>query len=69
MMKKNMKTIIFLLLFALLITSCGVDSSPEKRMNIKNQQLEQRVTAIEQQQQILRDSIYYLNKKLQTEKK
>jgi len=59
-----MKTLIFLTAIIICAASCGPDSSPEKRMNIKNHELEQKVDAIYKQQQILRDSISMMNKKL-----
>lgn len=59
-----MKTLVFLTIVLITATSCGPDSSPEKRLNIKNQELEQKVAAIIKQQQILRDSISMLNKEL-----
>ena len=61
-----MKTLVFLMIVLMTITSCGPDSSPEKRMNIKNHELEQKVAQIVKQQQILRDSISMLNKELIT---
>jgi hypothetical protein len=45
-------------------TSCSTNSSPEKRMNIKNQELSQKVEMIFKQQQILRDSILILKKEV-----
>ena len=59
-----MKTLVFLMIVLMTTTSCGPDSSPEKRMNIKSHELEQKVAAIVKQQQILRDSIAMLNKEL-----
>ena len=58
-----MRTLLFLMV-VLTGTSCGPNSSPEKRMNIKNHELEQRVEVIFQQQQILRDSILILQKEI-----
>jgi len=46
------------------ITSCRPNSSPEKRMNTKNQELSQKVEMIFKQQQILRDSISILKKEI-----
>lgn len=60
-----MKTLIFLMAVLVSATSCGPDSSPEKRMNIKNHELEQKVALIFKQQQILRDSISMMNKELE----
>ena len=59
-----MKTLVFLMVVLMTIPSCGPDSSPEKRMNVKNHELELKVAAIVKQQQILRDSISIMNKKL-----
>lgn len=59
-----MKTLLFLIVVSISATSCGPDSSPEKRMNIKNHELEQKVISIFKQQQILRDSISMMNKKI-----
>ncbi len=59
-----MRTLLFLLAVLISATSCGPDSSPEKRMDIKNQELSQKVTVIFTQQQILRDSILILKKEI-----
>ncbi|MBE9660321.1 hypothetical protein [Mucilaginibacter myungsuensis] len=45
-------------------TSCAPNSSPEKRMNIKNLELDQKVEVISKQQQVLRDSILILKKEI-----
>jgi len=59
-----MKTLLFLMAIAISATSCGSNSSPEKRMIIKNQELSQKVEVIFKQQQILRDSILILKKEI-----
>jgi uncharacterized lipoprotein YehR (DUF1307 family) len=59
-----MKTLLFLTAVLISVTSCGPNSSPEKRMNNKNHELEQKVALIFKQQQILRDSISMMNKKI-----
>ena len=59
-----MRTLLFLMAVLIGATSCGPDSSPEKRMNIKNQELSEKVTLIYKQQQILRDSILILKKEI-----
>jgi len=61
-----MRTLSFLTIVLIGIASCGPDSSPEKRMNKKNHELEQKVASIWKQQQILRDSISIINKKIDT---
>jgi hypothetical protein len=55
-----------LLLMAVSISAicCESNSSPEKRMNIKNQVLSQKVEVIFKQQKILRDSILILKKEI-----
>ena len=59
-----MRTVLFLMAVSISVTSCGPDSSPEKRMELKHQELSQKVTVIFIQQQILRDSILILKKEL-----
>lgn len=59
-----MKTILFLIAVCISATSCGPNSSPEKRMNIKNNELERKIALMFKQQQILRDSISIVNKKI-----
>ncbi|RYE54045.1 MAG: hypothetical protein EOP48_13085 [Sphingobacteriales bacterium] len=59
-----MKALLFLTVVLLGITSCGPTSSPEKRMNIKNDELEQKVELISKQQQVLKDSILILKREI-----
>lgn len=59
-----MRYLLLLMALSISATSCGPDSSPEKRMNIKNQELNQKVEMIFKQQQILRDSILILKKEI-----
>lgn len=59
-----MKALLFLTVVLLGITSCGSTSSPEKRMNIKNDELEQKVEIIFKQQQVLKDSILVLKREI-----
>lgn len=59
-----MRYLLLLMAVSISTTSCGPDSSPEKRMNIKNQELNQKVEMIFKQQQILRDSILILKKEI-----
>lgn len=60
-----MKNLLFVTAVLISATSCGSNSSPEKRMNIKNHELKQKVAIIFKQQQILRDSIYMMNKEIE----
>ncbi|RZK79461.1 MAG: hypothetical protein EOO85_03565 [Pedobacter sp.] len=64
-----MRTLLFLIAVSIIVTSCGPNSSPEKRMNIKNHELEQKVEVLVKQQQIIRDSITILNTKIDGIKK
>jgi len=48
-----MRTLLLLMAVSISATSCGPNSSPEKRMNIKNQELSQKVEVIFKRQQIL----------------
>jgi hypothetical protein len=64
-----MRTLLFLIAVSIIVTSCGPNSSPEKRMNIKNHELEQKVEVMVKQQQIIRDSITILNTKIDGIKK
>ena len=59
-----MRTFLLLMAVSLSATSCGPNSSPEKRMNIKNQELNQKVDMIFKQQQILRNNILILEKEI-----
>ncbi|MFP5081571.1 hypothetical protein [Pedobacter sp. JCM 36344] len=59
-----MRTLLLLMAVSISATSCGPNSSPEKRMNIKNQELSQKVEVIFKRQQILRDSILILKKEI-----
>jgi len=59
-----MRALILLMAVSLSVTSCGPTSSPEKRMNIMNQELSQKVDVIFKQQQVLRDSILILKKEI-----
>lgn len=59
-----MKTLLFVAVVVISATSCDPNSSPEKRMKIKNHELEQKVALIFRQQQILRDSISMMNKEI-----
>jgi hypothetical protein len=58
-----MRTLLLLMAVAISAISCGPNSSPEKRINIKNEDLSQKVEVIFKQQKILRDSILILKKK------
>jgi len=59
-----MKTFLFLVFVTISATSCGPNSSPEKRMNIKNEELNQKVQVVFKQQKFLRDSILILKKEI-----
>lgn len=59
-----MRTLLLLMAVSISAISCGPNSSPEKRMNIKNQELNQKVELIFKQQKILRDSILILKKEI-----
>ena len=59
-----MKNLLLVAIVLITSTSCGSKSSPEKRMNLKNHDLEQKVELIGKQQQILRDSISVMNKRI-----
>lgn len=59
-----MKTLLLLMAVSISATSCGPNSSPEKRMNIKNQELSQKIEVILKQEQILRDSVLILKKEI-----
>ncbi len=59
-----MKTLLFLTALSISATSCGSSSSPEKRMNIRNQELNQKIEILSKQQKILRDSILILKKEV-----
>jgi hypothetical protein len=58
-----MRTLLLLMAVSISAISCGPNSSPEKRINIKNEDLSQKVEVIFKQQKILRDSILILKKK------
>ncbi|WP_143095997.1 hypothetical protein [Pedobacter insulae] len=59
-----MRTLLFLMAVSISATSCGPNSSPEKRMNIKNEEISQKIEVILKQQKILRDSILILKKEI-----
>jgi hypothetical protein len=59
-----MRTLLLLMAIAISAISCGPNSSPEKRMNNKNQKLSRKIEVIFKQQQILRDSISILKKEI-----
>jgi septal ring factor EnvC (AmiA/AmiB activator) len=59
-----MRTLLLLMAVAISAISCGSNSSPEKRMNNKNQKLSRKIEVIFKQQQILRDSISILKKEI-----
>ena len=59
-----MRTFLLFMAVSLSATSCGPNSSPEKRINIKNQELNQKVDMIFKQQQILRNNILILEKEI-----
>lgn len=59
-----MRTLLFFMAVSISVTSCGTNSSPEKRMNISNQKLSRKVDVIFKQQQTLRDSILILKKEI-----
>jgi len=59
-----MRTLLLLMAVSISAISCKPNSSPEKRMNIKNQELSQKVEMIFKQQKILRDSIFILKKEI-----
>lgn len=63
--KAYMRTLLLLMAVSISATSCGPNSSPEKRMNIKNQELSKKVEVIFEQQQVLRDSILILKKEIE----
>jgi hypothetical protein len=58
-----MRTLLLLMAVSISAISCGPNSSPEKRINIKNEDLSQKVEVIFKQLKILRDSILILKKK------
>ena len=60
-----MKTLLILTVILISVTSCGPNSSPEKRMKSKNHELERKIALLAKQQQILRDSIFMMDKKLE----
>jgi hypothetical protein len=64
-----MRTLLFLTAAIIIVTSCGPNSSPEKRMNIKNHELEEKVEVLVKQQKSIRDSITILNTKIDGIKK
>jgi len=59
-----MKTLLILMAVSISVMSCRPNSSPEKRMDIKNQEISQKVEVIFKQQQILRDSISILKNEI-----
>ena len=59
-----MRTLLFLIAVSIIVTSCGPNSSPEKRMNTKIHELEQKVEVLAKQQQIIRDSLTILNRNI-----
>ena len=62
--KAYMRTLLLLMAVSISVMSCRPNSSPEKRMDKKNQELSQKVEVIFKQQQILRDSISILKKEI-----
>ncbi len=59
-----MRTLLLLMAVSISATSCGPNSSPEKRIAIKNQELSRKVEMIFRQQKILCDSILILKKEI-----
>jgi hypothetical protein len=59
-----MRTLLLLMAISIIATSCGPNSSPEKRMNAKTRVLSQKVDTLFKQQQILQDSILILKKEI-----
>lgn len=65
-MKKEhyMKRTALLLITIVALASCGKNSSPDGRAQLRDEELSQRIDTLEQKQIVILDSIRFLNKKV-----
>jgi hypothetical protein len=61
-----MKTRALISITILAITSCGKNSSPDGRAQLRDQALAERIEALEQKQIVILDSLHLLNEKMKT---
>lgn len=59
-----MKRTALLLITIVALTSCGKNSSPDGRAQLRDQELSQRIDALEQKQIVILDSLQLLNEKV-----
>jgi hypothetical protein len=62
----EMKTRALILITILAITSCGKNSSPDGRAQLRDQALTERIAALEQKQIVILDSLHLLNEKMKS---
>ncbi len=60
-----MKRLAIIMITAMALTSCGKKSSPDGRAQLRDQELSQRIDALEQKQIVILDSIRLLNEKIE----
>lgn len=58
-----MKKAVFILITAIALASCGKTSSPDGRAQLRDQELSQRIDALEKKQIVILDSIRLLDEK------
>ena len=59
-----MKRTVLLLITIIALVSCGKNSSPDGRAQLRDKELSQRIDALEQKQIVILDSLQLLNEKL-----
>lgn len=59
-----MKRTALLLITIIALVSCGKNSSPDGRAQLRDKELSQRIDALEQKQIVILDSLQLLNEKL-----
>lgn len=61
-----MKRLAIIMITAIALASCGKKSSPDGRAQLRDQELSQRIDALEQKQIVILDSLQLLNEKIKS---
>ncbi|WAC41089.1 hypothetical protein [Pedobacter sp. SL55] len=61
-----MKRLAVIIITAMALTSCGKTSSPDGRAQLRDQELSERIDALEQKQIVILDSLQFLNEKIKS---
>ncbi len=56
---------LYVMMVVALLASCGKESSPEGRMSIRAEKLEQKIDSLAAQNRAILDSIHVINRELQ----